>query len=206
MGTGGRGCEGVADVPQQQQLPPRLLLYLSLHALLSCCPARPVRTAALRALLPCSPAALCALLPCSPVRPAALQPCAPCCPVCPARPAALLPCAPRAPCSPVRPAHPAALLPCAPCCLVRPAALCTRHAQPPPPFSSIPCCRCSSGVRVWGWRVCEPSPAPPPPPPSPTAAAVAEGGGCVGAEGVVLGGDVGVELGVQQGVCVRGVG
>ncbi|CAI7767567.1 unnamed protein product, partial [Closterium sp. NIES-53] len=30
MGTEGRGCEGVADVPQQQQLPPRLLLSLSL--------------------------------------------------------------------------------------------------------------------------------------------------------------------------------
>ncbi|CAI7782589.1 unnamed protein product [Closterium sp. NIES-53] len=30
MGTGGRGWEGVADVPQQQQLPPRLLLSLSL--------------------------------------------------------------------------------------------------------------------------------------------------------------------------------
>ncbi|CAI7896138.1 unnamed protein product, partial [Closterium sp. NIES-54] len=29
MGTGGRGCEGVADVPQQKQLPPRLLLSLS---------------------------------------------------------------------------------------------------------------------------------------------------------------------------------
>ncbi|CAI7903603.1 unnamed protein product [Closterium sp. NIES-54] len=47
-------------------------------------------------------------------------------------------------------------------------------------------------VRVWGWRVCEPSP-PPPPPPSPTAAAAAEGGGCVGAEGVVLGGCRGSE-------------
>ncbi|CAI7862358.1 unnamed protein product, partial [Closterium sp. NIES-53] len=30
MGMAGRGCEGVADVPQQQQLPPRLLLSLSL--------------------------------------------------------------------------------------------------------------------------------------------------------------------------------
>ncbi|CAI7774024.1 unnamed protein product [Closterium sp. NIES-54] len=39
--------------------------------------------------------------------------------------------------------------------------------------------------------VCEPSPAPPPP--SPTAAAAAEGGGCVGAEGVVQGGDRGSE-------------
>ncbi|CAI7843776.1 unnamed protein product [Closterium sp. NIES-53] len=29
MGTAGRGCEGVADVPQQQQLPLRLLLSLS---------------------------------------------------------------------------------------------------------------------------------------------------------------------------------
>ncbi|CAI7795871.1 unnamed protein product [Closterium sp. NIES-54] len=47
-------------------------------------------------------------------------------------------------------------------------------------------------VGVWWWRVCELSP-PPPPPPSPTAAAVAEGGGCVGAEGVVLGGCRGSE-------------
>ncbi|CAI7773958.1 unnamed protein product, partial [Closterium sp. NIES-54] len=47
---------------------------------------------------------------------------------------------------------------------------------------------------------------PPPPPPSPTAAAAAEGGGCVGDDGVVLGGCVmGVKLGVQQGVCERGV-
>ncbi|CAI7814704.1 unnamed protein product [Closterium sp. NIES-54] len=38
-----------------------------------------------------------------------------------------------------------------------------------------------------GWRVCVASPAPPPPS-SPTAAAVAEGGGCVGVYGVVLGG------------------
>ncbi|CAI7930934.1 unnamed protein product [Closterium sp. NIES-54] len=30
MGMAGRGCEGVADVPQQQQLPPQLLLSLSL--------------------------------------------------------------------------------------------------------------------------------------------------------------------------------
>ncbi|CAI7857088.1 unnamed protein product [Closterium sp. NIES-53] len=30
MGMAGRGCEGVADVPQQQQLPPHLLLSLSL--------------------------------------------------------------------------------------------------------------------------------------------------------------------------------
>ncbi|CAI7762809.1 unnamed protein product, partial [Closterium sp. NIES-54] len=34
------------------------------------------------------------------------------------------------------------------------------------------------------------SPAPPPPPLSPTAAATAEGGGCVGVDGVVLGGGV----------------
>ncbi|CAI7754437.1 unnamed protein product [Closterium sp. NIES-54] len=52
---------------------------------------------------------------------------------------------------------------------------------------ALPC------VRVWGWRVggggCVASPAPPPTS-SPTAAAVAEGGGCVGADGVVLGGGV----------------
>ncbi|CAI7850334.1 unnamed protein product, partial [Closterium sp. NIES-54] len=34
MGMAGRGCEGVADVPQQQQLPPRLLLSLSLPHLM----------------------------------------------------------------------------------------------------------------------------------------------------------------------------
>ncbi|CAI7893777.1 unnamed protein product [Closterium sp. NIES-53] len=50
-----------------------------------------------------------------------------------------------------------------------------------------------------GLRMCAASPAPPPP--SPTAAAAAEGGGCVGDEGVVLGGCVvGVKLGVQQGL------
>ncbi|CAI7852633.1 unnamed protein product [Closterium sp. NIES-54] len=48
------------------------------------------------------------------------------------------------------------------------------------------CPRATAGWWVWGWRVCEPSPTPPPS--SPTAAAAAEGGGCVGAEGVVLGG------------------
>ncbi|CAI7834968.1 unnamed protein product [Closterium sp. NIES-54] len=48
-------------------------------------------------------------------------------------------------------------------------------------------------VRVWVWQVggggCVDSPAPPPPL-SPTAAATAEGGGCVGDNGVVLGGGV----------------
>ncbi|CAI7855658.1 unnamed protein product [Closterium sp. NIES-53] len=33
-GEGGRGCEGVADVPQQQRLPPRLLLS---HGRVRCC-------------------------------------------------------------------------------------------------------------------------------------------------------------------------
>ncbi|CAI7863097.1 unnamed protein product [Closterium sp. NIES-53] len=77
------------------------------------------------------------------------------------------------------------------------------HAAREPPLqpASYPCspraapaasCHCATaGWRVWGWRVCEPSP--PPPPPSPTAAAAAEGGGCVGAEGVVLGGCRGSE-------------
>ncbi|CAI7787470.1 unnamed protein product [Closterium sp. NIES-53] len=45
---------------------------------------------------------------------------------------------------------------------------------------------------VWGWRVegggCVASPAPPPTP-SPTAAAAAEGGGCVGDDGLILWGD-----------------
>ncbi|CAI7812591.1 unnamed protein product, partial [Closterium sp. NIES-53] len=58
---------------------------------------------------------------------------------------------------------------------------------PPPPFLLHPLLQVQQWGRVWGWRVCEPSPAPPPLP-SPTAAAATEGGGCVGAEGVVLGG------------------
>ncbi|CAI5511307.1 unnamed protein product [Closterium sp. Naga37s-1] len=57
-----------------------------------------------------------------------------------ANPRALLPCAPRAPCCPAALCAPRALQPCAPrapCCTVRPvrpAALCTRHAQHPPPL------------------------------------------------------------------------
>ncbi|CAI7811115.1 unnamed protein product, partial [Closterium sp. NIES-53] len=60
-------------------------------------------------------------------------------------------------------------------------------APAPPPFLLHPLLQVQQWGGVWGWRVCEPSP-PPPPPPSPTATAAAEGGGCVGAEGVVLGG------------------
>ncbi|CAI7860322.1 unnamed protein product [Closterium sp. NIES-54] len=55
-------------------------------------------------------------------------------------------------------------------------------------------CRLDYAVRmVWGWRVggggCVASPDPPPTR-SPTAVAAAEGGGCVGTDGVVLGGGV----------------
>ncbi|CAI7866856.1 unnamed protein product [Closterium sp. NIES-53] len=160
-------------------------------------PARPARPAALQPCAPCCPAAAATALavaatalaaalraprglqPCC--APCALQPCAPCCPAALRALRALQPCAPHAPCCP---AALCALLPCSP---VRPAALCApcallpsaramHNPPPPPPFSSIPYCRCSSGGKVWGWRVCEPSPAPPPPP-SPTAAAAAEGGG-----------------------------
>ncbi|CAI7816956.1 unnamed protein product [Closterium sp. NIES-54] len=218
MGTGGRGCEGMADVPQQQQLPPRLLLYLSLpHLVLgeggelggseggrrgSTAPAPPPfsstpaagaavggrgSTAAVGGgdlqhqppLPPTSPPSPCCgcsgggegicspVLPCSPARPArpaVLLPCAPRAPCCPAALCALLPCCcryspcccparPARPSALLRPARPAALLPCAPCCPVcpvRPAALCTRHAQPPLP--------------------------PPPSPPSPAAGAAVGGG------------------------------
>ncbi|CAI7856724.1 unnamed protein product [Closterium sp. NIES-54] len=122
--------------------PPFSFIPFAPRALLSCCPVRPERPAALRAPrapLSCCPAHLArpaalraprALLPCSPVRPAALQPYAPYCPAALCGPRALQPCAPRAPCCP------AALQPCAPCC---PAALCALSAlQPCAPRA--PCC------------------------------------------------------------------
>ncbi|CAI7849288.1 unnamed protein product, partial [Closterium sp. NIES-54] len=68
---------------------------------------------------------------------------------------------------------------------------------PPPPSASSLCCMCSRGG---GYGGCGCASSLAPPPLSPTAAAAAEGGGCVGAEGVALGGVVGVKLGVQQGV------
>ncbi|CAI7819792.1 unnamed protein product [Closterium sp. NIES-53] len=85
-----------------------------------------------------------------------------------------------------------AALPCParPCSVV---ALPPSSLQPCPvaaPAAALPCVGVW-GWRVWGCRVCAASPAPTPPPsPSPTAAAAAEGGGYVGADGVVLGGGV----------------
>ncbi|CAI7850038.1 unnamed protein product, partial [Closterium sp. NIES-53] len=156
----GRGCEGVADVPQQQQLLPRLLPS---HGCACCCggevPLAPPRECSSHPLVgaPRTPSPARHAHPAVLRAPRALQPCAPRAPCCPA---AL--CAPRAllPCCPVRPARPAALrapralLPCCPVRPVRPAALCTRirspmHSPyPPPPFSSLSLLL----VQQFGWE------------------------------------------------------
>ncbi|CAI7797954.1 unnamed protein product [Closterium sp. NIES-54] len=118
-------------------------LAAALHA--PCSPVRPARPAV---LLPC---AHCSLA--RPARPAALQPCAPCCPVHPVRPAALCTRHAQPPPPPPPPPPPLLLPPPAAGAAVGGRGSAAPAPPRPPPFSSIPCCRCSSGVGVWGWRV-----------------------------------------------------